>query len=146
MSLLNTFSALIFFLLFNCISIGQDKLERANELYQNKKYIEAHDLYIQLLAYSPRSPEFNYKFGVCIIYKGGYESIEEPFRYLTYGIENGINDEFLNLHKAVAFEHVKEYEKAIEYYTLFINSTDKKTVKELKIKKKIKQCKKHLKG
>jgi tetratricopeptide (TPR) repeat protein len=51
-----------------------DLVKQATPLFEDGKYIEAAPLYERLLSLNQESPEYNYKYGACLIYSDGDKS------------------------------------------------------------------------
>ena len=99
MSVLKLFriSLILLFLVFTSHAIGQTtfaskaELEKAaNELFQKKEFAKAKSLFSQLLSQDGLNPDYNYRFGVCIMYTEA-----DPAKPLPY-IEGGANSQGVN--------------------------------------------------
>ncbi len=99
MSLLKLLRVSLTFLFIACTSyaIGQTtfaskaELEKAaNDLFQKKEYAKAKSLFSQLLSQDGLNPDYNYRFGVCIMYTEA-----DPAKPLPY-IEGGANSQGVN--------------------------------------------------
>ena len=91
------FALLIIGLAGGCDAIAQTtysskaELEKAaNDLFQKNEYSKAKSLFSQLLSMDALSPDFNYRFGVCIMY-----TESDPAKPLPY-IEGGTNSQSVN--------------------------------------------------
>lgn len=70
---------------------SQEELEKAaNEFFDSKQYDKAKPLYSQLLSLNALDPNYNYRFGVCILYTEA-----DPLKPLPY-IEGGANTSGVN--------------------------------------------------
>jgi tetratricopeptide (TPR) repeat protein len=119
-----------------------DRKEKADELFDQGKFVEAFGHYTQLLANNPRNEELNFKYAVCYIFKGEFDSIDEPLKHLDYAKEKGFIDKKFDFYVAIAYEQIQDFEKAIEFYQNYLRTVGKQEAKELEIKKRIKKCKK----
>jgi epidermal growth factor receptor substrate 15 len=85
------FSALIIYTTLLRFAMGQtafkseaDLKKNAEKLFDDQRYTEAFPLYSQLLALSQKDPNYNYRFGACMLYAN--EDKEKPMLYLKYAI------------------------------------------------------------
>jgi len=62
----------------------------ADKLFDSEKYVEATSLYLRLLALSPRSYEYNYKYGTCLLFNS-YKK-QDAFKYLNYAVTDPASD------------------------------------------------------
>ena len=97
-----------------------EELEKAaNELFASKEYTKAKPLFSQLLSNNALDPNFNYRFGVCIMFTEA-----DPLKPLPY-IEGGANSKGVNseafyyLGKAYQFNYrfndaITAYQKAVK--------------------------------
>lgn len=80
---------LVIFLITSFFSFTQTEEEvkvKADALFKNKQYVEATSLYLRLLSLQPRSYEYNYKYGTCLLFNSN--SKQDAIRYLTYALKN----------------------------------------------------------
>ena len=94
---------------------SQEELEKAaSEFFDSKQYDKAKPLYSQLLSLNALDPNYNYRFGVCILYTEA-----DPLKPLPY-IEGGANTSGVNneayffLGKAYQFNY--RFDDAIGYF------------------------------
>jgi hypothetical protein len=94
---------------------NEEELEKAaNEFFQAKQYDKAKPLFSQLLSLNALDPDYNYRFGVCILY-----TEPDPLKPLPY-IEGGANSQGVNkeayyfLGKAYQFNY--RFDDAINYF------------------------------
>ena len=67
-------------------NFGSDKelRKQADNFFKNDDYAACLPLYSQLLSLYPKDPNFNYKYGVCLLY--AKENKEKPLPYLIFAI------------------------------------------------------------
>ncbi|MCB9192468.1 MAG: hypothetical protein H6602_12460 [Flavobacteriales bacterium] len=94
---------------------NEQELEKAaNEFFESRQYDKAKPLFSQLLSLNALDPDYNYRFGVCILY-----TESDPLKPLPY-IEGGANSEGVNkeayyfLGKAYQFNY--RFDDAINYF------------------------------
>lgn len=64
--------------------------ENAEQLFLKEQYVEATSLFLRLLSLQPRSFDYNYKYGTCLLYNSNKK--EEAIRYLSYAIKDASVD------------------------------------------------------
>lgn len=77
----------LFLLLTANLSFGQTNeeiLKRAEEAFENERYVNATPDFLHLLSLDPLSHDLNFKYGACLLYSSGKKS--ESLRYLNYGV------------------------------------------------------------
>src|SRR3989338_4043175 len=62
----------------------------AEELFENEEYVPATSLYLRLLSLNPRDPDYNFRYGTCLLFNS-YQK-QEAIRYLNFAVnEAGID-------------------------------------------------------
>ncbi len=82
---------LVVLLLTAFFSFTQTETEvkvKADALFKNKEYVEATPLYLRLLSLQPKSYEYSYKYGTCLLFSSG--SKQEAIRYLAYAVKSPV--------------------------------------------------------
>ena len=80
---------LVVALLTTFISFTQTEDEvrvNADALFKNKEYVEATPLYLRLLSLQPRSYDYSYKYGTCLLFNS--DSKQDAIRYLSYAVKS----------------------------------------------------------
>jgi hypothetical protein len=66
--------------------------KQAEGLFKDDDYASALPLFSQLLSLYPKDPNFNYKYGVCLLY--AKENKEKPLPYLLFALgKEGVDDD-----------------------------------------------------
>jgi tetratricopeptide (TPR) repeat protein len=118
-------------------------IKKADKLFKAELYEEAMVIYKKQLDIDPTNMNIGYKFGSCIVMlnKDNNMAIE----MLIIAEKSGKTDKEIAFFLGRAYENKKEYAKALEYYERFKLAADKEQLKKLKVKTRIKACKKALK-
>lgn len=140
------FLLLSFLLVTTAVTYGQKKKEvkEANKLFKQGEYTEAMPLFKKFINMDPTNVDYIYKYGGCAVMVT--EHTDEALKYLLKAEELGKKDEEIAFFIGVGYEKKEEYQKAIDYFERFSAVASKDEVKNLKVKKRIKSCKKLLKS
>lgn len=111
--------------------------KQADGLFEVDDYAAALPLYSQLLSLYPKDPNFNYKYGVCLLY--AKENKEKPLPYLTFAIGKNDVDDDIYYHLGKAFHLNYRFDEAIAQYNIFKLKKSKSSTK-LEVDLQIKQC------
>ncbi len=142
------FIAILFALLFasvfqltaqNNVGSEEELKEKANELFEKEKLVEASSLYAQLLSLYPQDATYNYRYGACLL--ASDEDKEKALKYLTFATAKPGTDPLAFYYRARAHHLNYEFAKAVKFYSRFKNkaSTDQK--EKYQIERKIEMCK-----
>jgi epidermal growth factor receptor substrate 15 len=107
-------------------SSTKELIKDADKLFASEKYIEALPLYSQLLSLDPRDFEYNYRYGVCLLYNN--EDRDKSIKHLHYASQGSsiTPDVFYFLGRA---KHLNfKFSDAVSNYNKFLNSADKKSL------------------
>lgn len=138
------FTFLLIVLLFhsassqNTYSSEEDLKKGARKLFDNEQYAEAYPLYSQLLSVYPKDPNYNYRFGICMLYTG--ENKEKPISYLEYASKQPDveKDVFFFLGKAYHINY--RFDDAIQAYNRFKNEASAFQQKKFQVENQINMC------
>ena len=125
------------------VSFSQDKevadvIKEASELFVNQQYSEAKDLYSQLVSLYPKDPNFNYRFGACLIAVD--EDKTYPLKFLEYAVSrpNVDIDAFYFLGKGYHYNY--RFDEAIQYFNKYKNKLDVKSKAVYPVDQDIRFC------
>lgn len=111
--------------------------KQAEGLFKDDDYASALPLFSQLLSLYPKDPNFNYKYGVCLLY--AKENKEKPLPYLLFALgKEGVDDD-VYYHLGRAFHLNYRFDDAIAQYNTFKQKKNKASTK-LEVDLQIKQC------
>ncbi len=115
-----------------------DLKKGADELFEQKKYVEATQLFSQLISLYPKDANYAYKYGACLIYSS--KDPEEPLTYLKFAASQAdVNPEayfFLGQAYHINFN----FKEAINSYEKFKNKAKGKTLKDFDAEGMIRMC------
>ncbi len=111
--------------------------KQAENYFKDDKHSEALPLFSQLLSLYPKDPNYNYKYGVCLLFAKADK--EKPLAYLTFALgKEGVDDDiYYYLGKAYHLNY--RFDDAIVQYQLFKQKKSRSSTK-LEVDLQIKQC------
>ncbi|MEO9531004.1 MAG: hypothetical protein ABJG68_05815 [Crocinitomicaceae bacterium] len=134
--------ALILGLLLTTVTFSQD-LKKADKLFKAEQYAEALVIYKKHLDIDPTDMNAGYKYGACVVMLN--KDNDKAIEMLTIAEKSGKSDKEIAFFMGRAYENKEDYAKALEYYERFSVAAEKEQLKKLKVKARIKACKKALK-
>ncbi|MBI2269798.1 MAG: PD40 domain-containing protein [Bacteroidetes bacterium] len=116
----------------------EDLKKEAKKLFDSEQYAEAYPLYSQLLSVYPKDPNYNYRFGICMLYTS--ENKEKPISYLEYAAKQPDveKDVFFFLGKAYHMNY--RFDDAIVAFNRFKKEASSYQQKKLQVDKQIDMC------
>jgi len=111
---------------------------KADNLFQNQDYVAATPSFLQLLALQPRSAEYNYKYGTCLIFNGRKK--QDAIKYLQFATSAGNVDNEAFYYMGKAFHLNYQFEEAIKFYNAYKNKSAGKLNPELDVDRQIETC------
>ncbi|MFB6258733.1 MAG: SPOR domain-containing protein, partial [Flavobacteriales bacterium] len=96
--------------------------EKAQERFEEKKFVKAMPLYSQLLSHKPEDPIYNYKYGVCALY--GESDKEIPLKHLKYAAKKEEVPPPVHYYLGRTYHLNYRFEKAIASYNRFMEKGD----------------------
>mgnify|MGYP002621133481 CR=1 FL=1 len=133
---------LLIILLLGSASLAQDKkdVKEADKLFKKEEYEKAMPMYRKFINMDANNIEHVWKYGSCMVMVT--DDVDEALKYLLKAEKMGKKDEEIAYFIGRAYEKQEKYELAINYYERFIDATTKEETKKLKVKKRIRGCKK----
>lgn len=135
---------LLMLVLFNLFANAQNNFgsekelrKQADNFFKDDEYAAALPLYSQLLSLYPKDPNYNYKYGVCLLY--AKENKEKPLPYLTFAVGKEDVDDDIYYHLGKAYHLNYRFDDAIAQYVIFKQKKSKSSTK-LEVDLQIKQC------
>jgi epidermal growth factor receptor substrate 15 len=142
---LNIFRLLSFIvLLFAAQSVGYaqqteaDVKIQADQLFEEEKYVDATPLYSRLLALNPRSHDYNYRFGTCLLYNS-YKK-QDAFKYLNYAVMDASTDIQAYYFLGKAYHLNYQFNEAIKNYELYKQKAGAKPKATFEVDRQIEMC------
>src|SRR5690554_97393 len=135
---------LLFFLIGSFQLSAQETKEdiekKALSYFQNEQFIEATPLYLRLLSLEPRNPNYNYKYGTCLLFNA--DKNNEAFKHLNYAVQKDQEvdpEAFYYLGKAYHLTY--RFNKAINKYQLYKQKAGSSVKNHLQVDRQIQMCK-----
>ncbi len=112
--------------------------ERANILFEQRNYLEAKDLYSQLVSLYPKDENYNYRFGACLMYVD--EDKAYPIKFLEYAVSkpNVDVDAFYFLGKGYHYNY--RFNEAITYFNKYKDKLSHKNKSKYPVDQDIRFC------
>ncbi len=113
--------------------------KQAQKLYEEDQFAKAMPLYSQLLSLYPKDPNYNYKYGVCILFAGADK--EKPIAFLEFASkkpEAVDNEVFYYLGRAYHVNY--RFGDAIGAYNVYKKKANAKFLTKLKVDRQIEMC------
>src|SRR5690554_4938227 len=135
---------LLFFLIGSFQLSAQETKEdiekKALSYFQNEQFIEATPLYLRLLSLEPRNPDYNYRYGTCLLFNS--DEKKSAFKYLNYAVLKGDeveNEAYYYLGKAYHLTY--QFDKAIKNYQIYKQKAGSRALSKLNVDRQIEMCK-----
>lgn len=111
---------------------------KADKLFLSERFVEATPLYLHLVALNPRSTDYNYKYGTCLLFNSNKKL--DAFKYLNYSITDpAINPEaYFYLGKAYHLNF--QFNEAIKNYNVYIQKSGGKPNAGFEVERQIEMC------
>ena len=117
----------------------EDIEKKADRHFSNGEYIEATPLYLRLLSLEPRSHNYNYKYGACLLLNS--KNKQSAFKYLNFAVSGGAVEDEAYYYLAKAFHLTYRFKKAIKNYEIYKSKAGSKALRELDVDRQIEMCK-----
>jgi hypothetical protein len=98
---------------------------KADELFRNKQYVEATSLYLRLLSLQPKSFDYSYKYGTCLLFNSN--SKQDAIRYLNYAIKSPAPISGASFFLGKAFHLNYQFNDAISQYKDYLKKNGDKS-------------------
>ena len=115
-----------------------DVKKSASELFEAGKYLEAKDLYSQLVSLYPKDENYNYKFGACLLFVDVDKTY--PLKFLEYAVSrpNVDPEAFYFLGKGYHYNY--RFDEAINYLNKYKGKLDLKAEEKYPVDQDIRFC------
>ena len=119
-------------------SSKEELKEAANKMFEEKDYGGSLKLFSQLLSTYPKDPNYNYKYGACVLF--GSRDKEEALHYLKFAVTNSNVDPVAFYFLGKGYHHEYEFSKALKNYKLFKEKATSKDQKKYSVDREIEMC------
>ncbi len=127
---------------FNSEAWGQETLaekkERADQLFKDKKWLQAEALYGSIIADDPKNHDLNFRYGTCLLY--GSKNKEEAIRRLRFAVTGAAIDNRAHYYLGRAYHLNYQFNDAIKHYTKFKQIATAQDLKELDVEADLRAC------
>ncbi len=118
---------------------SEEELKKeAERLFKEESFSEANSLFSQLLSLYPKDPDYNFKYGVCLLMTG--EDKEKPITYLEYASRNKDADKEVLFYLGKAYHMNYRFDNAIATYNSFKKTASKSQIEKFEVDAHILQC------
>ena len=119
---------------------SQDELKKkANEYLKKGEYALAFPLYSQLVSIYPRDPDYNYRFGVCLLIANKRESAK-AIKYLEFAASKPEIEYNVYYYLGLAYHNGYRFSEAIRSFKTFKQKATAKDILQFEIDRKIEIC------
>lgn len=110
----------------------------ADKLFSSEQFVEATPLFSHLIALNPRSTEYNYKYGTCLLFNSLKK--QDAFKYLNFSITdpNIAPEAYFYLGKAYHLNF--QFNEAIKNYNVYIQKSGGKPNPNFDTDRQIEMC------
>ncbi|AEA45147.1 PD40 domain-containing protein [Fluviicola taffensis] len=95
--------------------------ENAAKLFDSEKFVEATSLYLRLIALNPRSTEYNYRYGTCLLFNSNRK--QDAFKYLNYSVTDPTIAPAAYFYLGKAYHLNFQFNEAIKNYNIYIQKS-----------------------
>ena len=101
----------------NAFKSEEDLKNKASELFEDQQFIEATPLFAQLLSLYPKEPDYNFKYGACLLYSDADKS--KALRYLAFSTSKPSVDNRAYFYAGKGYHLNYQFSKALKNYNRF---------------------------
>ncbi|HTA27868.1 MAG TPA: hypothetical protein VK809_08765, partial [Bacteroidia bacterium] len=117
----------------------ENRLKKAAAKYFDEgDFIEAYPLYSQLLSLYPRDPNYNYRFGACMLFTKADKN--KAVEYLEYSVKQTDVDNLAFYYLGRAFHLNYKFNQAIRFYKKFEQTASASDIKKYPVRHFIEMC------
>lgn len=111
---------------------------KADKLFLSEQFVEATPLYLRLIALNPRSTDYNYKYGTCLLFNSSKK--QDAFKYLNYSITDPAIAPDAYFYLGKAFHLNFQFNEAIKNYNVYIQKSSGKPNPAFEVERQIEMC------
>ena len=142
----NTYKIILIVVALMCFSVNssaqysskEELKEVADKMFKEKDYVGSLKLFSQLLSTYPKDPNYNYKYGACVLF--GKRDKDGALQYLKYAVTKSNVDPIAFYFLGRGYHHDYEFSKAIENYNKFKEKSSSKEQKKYSVDREIEMC------
>lgn len=111
---------------------------KADKLFNAELFVEATPQYLHLIALNPRLPEYNYKYGTCLLFNSSKK--QDAFKYLNFSITDPAIAPEAYFYLGKAYHLNFQFNEAIKNYNTYIQKTGGKPNPNFDTDRQIEMC------
>jgi epidermal growth factor receptor substrate 15 len=112
--------------------------ENASKFFDSEKFVEATSLYLRLIALNPRSTEYNYRYGTCLLFNSNRK--QDAFKYLNYSITDPSIAPEAYFYLGKAYHLNFQFNEAIKNYNIYIQKSGGNPKPNFETSRQIEMC------
>ncbi|KAA3650326.1 MAG: hypothetical protein DWP98_05215 [Bacteroidetes bacterium] len=117
----------------------EDLKQAANKLFEEEKLVDAEPLFAQLLALYPKDPNYNYKYGACLLATDSDK--EKPLKFIEFATSTPGVDPLAFYYLGRTFHLNYNFAQAVKAYSKFKNKASSADKAKYQIERQIEMCK-----
>ena len=132
-------------------SSKEELKEAANKMFEEEDYGGSLNLFSQLLSTYPKDPNYNYKYGTCVLFGardkdeagivfGNRYSTTSALHYLKFAVTKSNVDPVAFYFLGKGYHHEYEFSKALKNYKLYKEKSTSKDQKKYNVDREIEMC------
>ncbi len=111
---------------------------KADKLFHSEQFVEATPLYLHLIALNPRSTDYNYKYGTCLLFNSNKK--QDAFKYLNFSITDPAIAPEAYFYLGKAYHLNFQFNEAIKNYNVYIQKSAGKPNPGFEVERQIEMC------
>jgi hypothetical protein len=116
----------------------KELIKVADKHFEKEEFVSALSMYSQLASTYPKNYEYNYRYGVCLLY--GSEDKSSPIIFLNYALEGPDVSPKVYYYLGKSYHLSYRFDQAIKYYKLFELKYAEKDFMRFETDRLIQQC------
>jgi epidermal growth factor receptor substrate 15 len=109
---------------------------KAEKAFKNENFVEASKYYSQLLSFNMTNPDYNYRYGICLLTNSRKKN--DAIKHLTFASKVADFDAEVFYYLGKAYHLDYNFNEAIKNYNLYISKVGSKENKDLQVDLQIK--------
>lgn len=111
---------------------------KAEKLFHSEQFVEATPLYLHLIALNPRSTDYNYKYGTCLLFNSNKK--QDAFKYLNFSITDPAIAPEAYFYLGKAYHLNFQFNEGIKNYNIYIQKSAGKPNPGFEVERQIEMC------
>ncbi len=115
----------------------KERIKAGNKAFDKMEYMEALPHFQYLLSLNETNPDYNFKYGACLVYKKDFENASKR---LNYAVDNGVQDPRVYYFLGKLNQLNYSFSAAASYYERFGMKADEKMQKVYQVDNEMQKC------